>query len=216
MITSSIHTYTRSRLRLFCLRGRGPRGNRNIFFGGEGETGGQCGKQTKRSDLHSLPGNGYSTQRDGKRSLLRTNTTRPSKCDRTANTMGGEGEGVRVAMGVAIGRSGNLCAEQREGATKTKEQRNSTRKHEGPRGNISLQRTLQAECEKRREGRTGYCEVEERLLKGGGGFATALKSECTSDSGGGRGFTEPKPPQEPNERKVPACFPEQAKDRGVK
>jgi hypothetical protein len=42
--------------------------------------------------------------------LLRTNTTRPGKCDRTANTMEG-GSGVRVA----IEGSGNLCAEQKRG-----------------------------------------------------------------------------------------------------
>jgi len=46
------------------------------------------------------------------------------------------------------------------------------------------------------------------------GFATALKSECTSDLSGKRRFTEPEPPREPNERGILACFPEQAKDCG--
>jgi len=88
------HIYTRFRPRLFLFTRPWAVGKVEIYsLGGEGETGGQCGKQMERSDLHSLPGNGYSTQRDGKGSLLRTNTTRPSKCDRTANTVGGGGGG---------------------------------------------------------------------------------------------------------------------------
>jgi len=65
--------------------------------------------------IYTLYRERYSTRKV--KSLLRTNTTRPSKCDRTANTMGGWG----WEWGSDLWGSGNLCAEQEgKGSCKTR------------------------------------------------------------------------------------------------
>lgn len=48
------------------------------------------------------------------------------------------------------------------------------------------------------------------------GFATAVKSECTSDSSEGKGSRNPAPHKNLANAKTPACCPEQAKDCGGK
>jgi len=60
-----------------------------IIWGGGGKTGSQCGKNGSEVIYTLNQETATLRERHGEISLLRTNTTRPSKCDRTANTVRG-------------------------------------------------------------------------------------------------------------------------------